>query len=144
MRLPPLSKAFQLTGQDALVLTGALLLVPAFHLIVRVAGFARTNARIARRSGARRRGDDSVSVARCTLAINRVKRYSPLRGNCLSQSMALAWMLRGRGLAPDLRLGARVATSTLEAHAWVEWRGRVLNDGQDVHTRFTPLAPKPS
>lgn len=143
MRLPPLSKAFQFTGGDIRDLGSAILLVPAFHVAVRIAGFARTAARIERRSGVLGPSDDAISVERCRLAINRVKQYSPIRGNCLSQSMALAWMLRGRGVQPNLRLGARLTESKFEAHAWVEWRGRVLNDSQDVHSRFTPLSAKP-
>ncbi len=36
--------------------------------------------------------------------------------------------------------GRQTNGSMNDAHAWVELNGRVLNDTQDVHTRFTPFA----
>jgi hypothetical protein len=52
------------------------------------------------------------------------------------------WLLRRRGLKPALKLGVRVVESKFHAHAWVEFDGRVLNDSQDVSTRFAPLTPQ--
>jgi hypothetical protein len=70
-----------------------------------------------------------------------VKHYSVFPGNCLSQSLTLSWLLRRRGLEPTLRLGVRLLEQKLDAHAWVVYDGRVLNDTQDVAERFTPLLP---
>ena len=55
------------------------------------------------------------------------------------QSLALWWLLRRQGIASDLRLGMRKDASRFEAHAWVEYLGRVLNDRNDVHRRFAPF-----
>jgi hypothetical protein len=77
-------------------------------------------------------------------ALGRARRYGFFRGNCLSQSLALWWRLRRRGIATDLRLGATMAGGVLAAHAWVEHKGRVLNDTQDVSSRYAPLVPKSS
>ena len=52
-------------------------------------------------------------------------------------------MLRGRGIVGELRYGARTADGKLEAHAWVELNGRVLNDRQDVETRFARFGSDP-
>lgn len=123
----------------------ALFLVPAMHIAVRVIGFNRLQQRVANT----RPGIDvheataTHSVRMCVVNINRVKRYSLFRGNCLSQSLALARLLRRRGVVPTLQLGVRLTGPKFDAHAWVEHDGRVLNDTQDVHTRFTPLVGSP-
>ena len=41
--------------------------------------------------------------------------------NCLEQSLVLWWLLRRRGIAADLRIGARKDSDRFEAHAWVEF-----------------------
>ena len=122
-------------------LVHAVLLVPAMHVGVKLIGFNRLQQRVARtRAGtAHPYISADAAVRTCVVSINRVKRYSWLPGNCLSQSLALMWLLRRRGLEAGLKLGVRVAGPTLAAHAWVEYDGCVLNDSQDVHTRYAPL-----
>ena len=119
----------------------AVLMIPTMHVVVRLMGFNRLQQRVARTRAVT--GLPYVptadAVRTCVVNINRAKRYSPLPGNCLSQSLALTWMLRRRGIDPALRLGVRLTGPAFDAHAWVEYDGRVLNDTQDVHTRFTPL-----
>jgi len=66
-------------------------------------------------------------------------RYGLYRPNCLSQSLALWWLLRRQGIAGDLRIGVSPQGDLLEAHAWVEFCGQVLNDGEDVSHRFAPF-----
>jgi hypothetical protein len=51
----------------------------------------------------------------------------PVTVRCLTRSIALAWMLRRRGLNPDVRIGVRRREDRLEAHAWVECQGEVLS-----------------
>lgn len=121
----------------------AVLLVPTMHVVVRVVGFNRLQQRVARVGPSSRESLPAAqAVRRCAVSVSRVKQYSPLRGNCLSQSLALVWMLRREGVEPQLRLGVRIQDAKFDAHAWVEHEGRVLNDTQDVHTRFAPLAGK--
>jgi hypothetical protein len=50
--------------------------------------------------------------------------------------MALWWMLRSDGVEGELHIGARKAGTNLQAHAWVEIAGQVLNDSSDVHIRY--------
>jgi len=113
------------------------------HIIVRVVGFNRLQTWVARTTPPARPPLTDEALRTCIVSINRTKRYSPFPGNCLSQSLALARLLRRRGVTPTLRLGVRLAGPTFDAHAWVEHNGRVLNDTQDVHTRFTPLVRTP-
>lgn len=127
-------------------------LVPVMHVAVRVLDYRRTRAWLDRSTADRgpRTADrgprtaSSASLEALRLATSRVQAYSWLPGNCLSRSLSLLWLLRRRGYAPDLRLGVSLAGGTFAAHAWVELDGRVLNDRQDVATRYRPLAASPT
>jgi hypothetical protein len=59
---------------------------------------------------------------------------------CLAQSLVLWWFLRRQKINGDLCIGVQPEGGRLEAHAWVTFRGVVLNDADDVHRRFPPFA----
>jgi Transglutaminase-like superfamily len=59
--------------------------------------------------------------------------------NCLEQSLVLWWLLRRRGIAADLQIGARKSEQRFEAHAWVEFCGIALNSGGEDHLHFAPF-----
>lgn len=114
-------------------------LVPLVHVSVRVLDYQRTQRWLAARTpapGTRRPPADTLR--RWVTATTRVQAYSPCPGNCLSRSVALWWMLRRGGVDATLQLGVSLA-GRFAAHAWVEADGQVLNDTQDVTTRYTPM-----
>jgi len=91
----------------------------------RVAAEANTNAV----AGARHLGRlVSIAAAR-----------GPYRAQCLTQSLLLEALLRRRGLAPELRFGARREGSQLHAHAWVTLGEAVVNDSDDVAERYPAM-----
>jgi hypothetical protein len=59
--------------------------------------------------------------------------------NCLEQSLVLWWLLRRRGIAAELRIGARKESQRFEAHAWVEVDSAALNDAVAEHLHFVPF-----
>lgn len=65
--------------------------------------------------------------------------YLPFRTNCLEQSLVLWWLLRRRGIAADLKIGARKAANRFEAHAWVEFEGSVIGGAGEEHLHFVPF-----
>ncbi|MBL8189200.1 MAG: lasso peptide biosynthesis B2 protein [Acidobacteria bacterium] len=71
--------------------------------------------------------------------INSASRHGLIAANCLPQSLLVWWMLRREGIEAELRIGVRKERQTVEAHAWVELSGRVLNDRADVEQRFQPF-----
>lgn len=78
----------------------------------------------------------SRMIARLVGSASRHLFFTP---NCLVQSLALLEMLRRRGIAGELRVGARHESGAFEAHAWVEFAGIVLNDVSSEHHHFTPF-----
>ena len=82
---------------------------------------------------------------RAARAVGSVELHGPMDPNCLERSMTLWWILRLDGIDGELHIGARKQEGELEAHAWVELSGRVLNDGAEVHQDYalfdSPIAP---
>jgi hypothetical protein len=62
-----------------------------------------------------------------------------LPNTCLHRSLTLGWLLRRRGVLCKIRFGARRGPAGLEAHAWVEWNGRVQMDDGIVSDEYEPL-----
>lgn len=73
---------------------------------------------------------------RYALLLGAVSRRWPFRARCLSQSVALWWLLRRSGTDSVLHIGVRKNAAALDAHAWVECSGTVLNDTSDVGERY--------
>ncbi|MFI5071644.1 MAG: lasso peptide biosynthesis B2 protein [Terriglobales bacterium] len=87
--------------------------------------------------------DDTRDLAESQSAsrmLDAASRRGIVRGNCLSRSIALCWLLRRRGIPAQLKIGARKIGNQLEAHAWIEVAGHAINDSDDVQTRYAPFA----
>jgi hypothetical protein len=138
-------KFWQLSGYErgiALEAAGGLL---ATWLGLRLAGFRRWKNALARltpsvdatpRQQVASQRESADMIARMSAAAARNAFFCP---NCLEQSLVLWWLLRRRGIAADLRIGARKEFERFEAHAWVEVDSAVLNDSNAEHLHFVPF-----
>jgi hypothetical protein len=117
-------------------------LLPLTALALRVVSFQRWQATLARLGGAAASPPDrdEGAMIREARAVARMveaaARHGLYRATCLPRSLILWSLLRRRGIAGDLCIGVRKDRGRLEAHAWVELRGAVLNDRDDVCNRF--------
>ncbi|MCB1841971.1 MAG: lasso peptide biosynthesis B2 protein [Halioglobus sp.] len=59
--------------------------------------------------------------------------------NCLRRTLVQRKLLQRRGVEGEVQIGVRKAGAALEAHAWLCWQGRVLNDAEDVGERYARL-----
>jgi hypothetical protein len=67
----------------------------------------------------------------------------PVRSTCLARSLVLWRLLKSEGIDAQLYIGVRgtqALNDVLNAHAWIEFNGHVLNDNEEVRTTFFPLA----
>lgn len=133
-------KLRHLSWRQRWILVQSLALLPFMALGMRLLGFKRSQKLLS----------SFVTAARPTIevhaAIPQARSIAKLvgaaarnglyRASCLPQSLTLWWLLRRRGIESQLRIGVRKVAGELEAHAWVECQGQVLNDGADVHQRF--------
>ena len=61
------------------------------------------------------------------------------KATCLVQALAIQILLLRQGYPADLKIGVtRGNKEGLQAHAWVESRGKMINTGSEID-RFTPL-----
>lgn len=138
-------KFWRLPAPDRLLFVQALLMVSGTALALRWLGFRRWHAALDRfaarpaprdlpEAPGRRRQARHLAALVC--GASRRALASP---SCLHRSLTLWWLLRRQGLPGDLRIGVRTKDRSLEAHAWVEYRGEVLNDRPDVGTTYTPF-----
>ena len=134
----------KLSGREQWLTLAAAALVPVVHVMLRVAGSQRMLRWLAGTRKGRQPDSSAAEFAReAARAVERASRLGFYAGNCLSQSIALSWLLRRHGVEAQLRLGTRTREGGFEAHAWVTHAGSVLNDSSDVETRYAPLQNAP-
>jgi Transglutaminase-like superfamily len=81
-----------------------------------------------------------LEVARRVAAIQEaVSRHLLWQASCLEKSLVLWWQLSRRGIAAEMRIGARKEAGRFEAHAWVELGDVILNDSGETHMHFAPF-----
>jgi hypothetical protein len=78
-------------------------------------------------------GMDTVRAAEYRVAMTAA--LYPGRAKCLEQSLALYCLLRRQGIGVRYYQGVR--PYPFQAHAWVEYRGEVINDVPEHVAQFT-------
>ena len=63
-------------------------------------------------------------------------RRGPVATSCLRQSLAVLWVLRRRGLRPELKFGVDRIGASPDMHAWVELEGVPLAQPHLRHAAF--------
>ena len=117
------------------VIAEALLTVMAMQIGLHVFTFPRLLAWTRRIRAGTPLPADKVLHAAWLVSI--ACRLTPCR--CLARSLTLARVLGRRGVATEMRIGVLTEGGALQAHAWVEWMGRVLNDHPGNLQRFAPF-----
>lgn len=136
-------KFMRLTWHDRLVLLQSGCLIPLIALGIRWLGFKRVVRWLERHSGARNPfppgAAREASAYRTWQMVWWTAHRGLYSGNCLSQSLALWWLLRRHGIPAEVRFGVLKDAHKLAAHAWVELAGSPLNDGPRVAERYKPF-----
>lgn len=67
-----------------------------------------------------------VTLSQIIWAVNVVTRYIPGGAKCLARALTTQVLMNWCGFQPELRIGvAKNETGKLDAHAWIEYRGRI-------------------
>jgi hypothetical protein len=136
-----LATAAKFTRADWAVLAEAAVLLPYAEAAARRVSPARLLAWAAGRHSAERATLGADDVRRIAWLVATAANHHVIRVPCLARSLALARILARRGVDAEVRVGVRPEPGGLAAHAWVEWRGRALNEDAHVHDRFGILEP---
>lgn len=120
----------------------AVVMLPLIGLWLRLLGLRRTMALLrgwARPAGRPEAHEEMGHAEAIARVIGLAVRHTFGQPRCLQQSLTLWWALRRHGLDASLCLGVRKVDGKVEGHAWVEFRGQVLNDDIGFCRSFAPL-----
>jgi len=137
-----LEKIQTLKPADFWVLLWASFALPIVGLRLRVMGFKKVFRWANERSNNVRliETDATTQSAHLGKLINFVATHGWYNANCLSRSLVLLRIMRQKGLPGEFRIGipkhsSEDPTDILQAHAWLEYQGVVINDHKDVANR---------
>jgi hypothetical protein len=129
-----------LPADEQRLLLALMAALPGIALLVRtrgVTGTVRLLERSSRGSGQRPAdATDTHAAQRLAELASIAGRRGVLTATCLPQALLIEWILRRRGLSPELRVGVRKQADALDAHAWVELHGVALGQTELSHVPF--------
>jgi hypothetical protein len=133
-----------LSAQERGIFLRALILPLLVTTSLKTVGFRRTQAWLARKNDgafAASAERTRAEVWRTADLVRAARKWHIVRSTCLSYSLVLWRLLRRQGIDSDVRIGVRRGMSgEVEAHAWIEWNGEVLNDCADVAAHYVPFS----
>jgi len=124
--------------RDWSVLAEAALTLAWMHVALRVMTPARVIGRATVVPAGRARATPPEMLARVAWLVGVAGRHL-VPVPCLARSVALARVLARRGAAARIQIGVRTIDGRLEAHAWVEQDGRVINDDEAAVRQYAPF-----
>jgi hypothetical protein len=83
--------------------------------------------------------EDWALIKERVAAISRAARYPVPWAFCLQRSLALREWLAKDGIFAEVRYGVRRRAGKLDAHAWVVYDGKIINDSVRHVSTFAPL-----
>ena len=90
------------------------------------------------------RAFDEVPASRWAWAVRVAARRIP-GASCLTQALALQWLLARAGQCARIHVGvAKQGARGFEAHAWLESRGEILIGDDEPLDRFAPILILPA
>jgi hypothetical protein len=140
-----LNRLQELTPHERSLLLLSMLLLPLLQFGLGLLGYRRLRGTLESMTPLSGRDRSLSATQKATRAqqITRIVMIASQSGlykaTCLRRSLLTWWLLRREGIASDICLGVRTHGGVLEAHAWVEHEGLVLNDRPDVRQKFQVL-----
>lgn len=134
-----LRKFVRLPVADRWLLLQIFIFLPLTRLGLRLFGFKRTFAIVAWSASVVKQPppvDEAGEIERLRHWIRFTKQQGPYRGNCLSRSLVLWWLLRRQDIQCEIRIGTRTLAGEFQAHAWLEYVGKPINAGSKVQQKY--------
>lgn len=133
-----LARLVSLSGTERRVLRQATIRVAVVRLWLSLYPIERVMSGVRLRSVKELRPAPTVTTL--VWAVQAASRRLLKKNPCLTEALALWWLLRQYGYEGQIRIGvARDGGSHFEAHAWVERDGQVLIGGAQAPTEYVPL-----
>ena len=109
----------------------------AFDLLLRTRGFEALVQKVESWPTSEPQTTDEDVCRRVCAAVNRAQMYYPKKAMCLQHSAVVTCLLRRNGVPAEMVLAAQEFPP--KAHAWADVAGTVVNDSQQVKTRYREL-----
>jgi hypothetical protein len=145
MQMSNLDKLRQLSRREQGLLFQSALLLPVVHAGLLSLGFHRLR-RVMEWLSPLQRMDTPASDTEILERAREMARivsiaaeHGVYKASCLRRSLLVWWLLRRAGIPGQVCFGVRTVLGKLEAHAWVEYHGIVVNDSGSVHENFQAL-----
>ena len=132
-----------LSRSDRALLISVVFLLPIVATSLKTVGLRKTQSWLGRNTLAPTdppTEQTRANVRRAAYLVAVACRRHPVRSGCLPRTIVLWSLLRRLGIDADVRIGVRCDTEgEVQAHAWLEWNGEVLNDAADVARQYLPF-----
>ncbi|NES73564.1 MAG: lasso peptide biosynthesis B2 protein, partial [Okeania sp. SIO2D1] len=121
-------KFWQFSGTQRLLLLSSFSLLGLVRLGLWLLPFPTLRRLVTKLSQVRLWGKGSeLTTEQIIWAVNLSSRYMPAGVKCLARALTVQLMMSWAGYASQLRIGvAKGEAGQLEAHAWVEFEGKVV------------------
>jgi hypothetical protein len=145
MRMSKLIKFSKLSRNERMQLIQAILILPVIHIALLTLGYSRlqemlvklTQLKLNRNSQSEaenlRRARDISGI------VSIAAQHGFFRATCLRRSILIWWLLLREGISSRICFGTRIVNHQLEAHAWVELLGVVINDLTQIRQHYFVL-----
>lgn len=140
-----LVKLGQLSRGDRGLLLQAFVLLPIIDWGLTLFGYARMQGMMEKLilsgSGPKQTaGPEIFARAREIVRIVSIAaEHGIFKSTCLRRSLLTWWFLQREGIVSQICFGVRKLDHQLEAHAWVEIQGNVINDSLEIRSLFRML-----
>ncbi len=138
-----LNRLLSLSGNEFRVLLFACLLLNGIRLALWLFPFSFVRQKLTPFSTVWICQDENppISVGFIRWTVHIAGRYTPGVAKCLVRALTAQLLLTRYGYPHQLHIGvAKSAADTLEAHAWIEYQGRVIVGQLNDLSRFKSLA----
>ena len=138
-------KVFRLSWNETKLLAQSILLLLVIHIGLLLIGYSALRGMMEKLLPTKpenkelsdteiiHRGREIASI------VSIAAKHGLFEAGCLRRSLLVWWFLRRDGIQSDLRFGVRKINHIIEAHAWLDYRGVVLNDLPNIHEHYHPL-----
>jgi hypothetical protein len=126
-----------MTQSRVVIMATVQIMIPLVALTVRLAGIKRTARWLTNNTNIVSSPEvNNITNAMRLFQIQRKAVASSLwRGNCLSRSLVLHWLLHRNGVHSEFCLGVCTQPS-FKAHAWITFQGRPLNASRQALSNY--------
>ena len=140
-----LNKLRALSGPERRLLFKSVLLLPFIHAALILLGYSRLLRWMERLAPLKPIEPPLYETAYIPHArdiariVSIAARHGVYKATCLRSSLLTWWLLRSERIPSNVCFGVRMSDGKLEAHAWVEYNGVIINDSPTIRARYQQL-----